>query len=341
MTQMPLSRRMRESLGVTIAVWFHEATPRQQILGFLRQALDDMELFVQPEHISVVIDGCHAAIAPAHEAVQELQQRSRCWPSVHVKEENEGQGGAVAYGVERLLAETDVEYICTRDVDGDHDVYDMPQMYRRLLEIESHEGTDHVYVIGGRSNRHRPMGYARGELEGALNEVTVQSLTAVGKPPQLKYCRLYEGHPDFQSGFKIYTRWSAGVTATSLREAHAREPQLQPLRWGVQFISTVELLSRGAIPASVCRLTYDEQPQSTFEGYDDLPVAYGQQIAWLCRRLELAPEVAWPVIDASLAGTLFATVPEGWDTVLALRQCIARDAWGSAPPPVFRRGAMF
>jgi hypothetical protein len=339
---MTLSALARERLGMTLAVWFPADMPAADALGFLRQTLDDVELFVRPEHCALVVDGCPTAVEPARDAAREVARRcGGAEPPVVVNEVNEGQGGAVACGLEWLLENPPVQYLCTRDSDGDHDIYDVPQLLRRVLEVEDQEGTDAVFGVGARGDLHRPMGYARGELEGVLNEVTLTALTAAGYAPRLQHCRLHGPWPDLQSGFKLYTRRTAGLAARSLREAHLREPEILPLRWGVQFVTTTELLRDGAIPVTHHRLTYDQQPQTTFEGADDLARAYGVQIAWLMRRLQMPPERAWPILDAALCATLYATTPGGWETLLALREYVAREAWDDAPPLEPRRGAMF
>ncbi|MCE5216181.1 hypothetical protein LLH03_04025 [bacterium] len=336
-----LSQRLRRDLGMTVAVWFAPDTAPETALGFLRQTLDDAELFVDPQNVVLVVDGCPGAVDPVLRAAEEMQERCGSSPRVDVQEQNLGQGGAVARGLEVLLDTTEAQYLCTRDVDGDHDLYDLPQLARRLEQLRDSEGQEGVFVVGSRADRHRPMGYARGELEELLNEVTVQTLTALGSPPDLRHCRLYEGYADFQSGYKVYTRQTAQEAAQALRVADATEPSEEVLRWGVQFISTVELLRQGAVPASVNRLTYDQQPQTTFEGHDDLPRAFGRQLAWLFRHLQVRPELAWPILDTALAGTLLATVPGGSETLLNLREYVAQHTWRQSAPRPWPRGMMF
>lgn len=338
---MTLSALARERLGMTLAIWFPAHMPADAALQFLRQTLDDVELFVDPAHCVLVVDGCPTAVAPAEAAAREVAERCGTTPPLVVKQVNEGQGGAVACGLEWLLANTSVQYLCTRDADGDHDIYDVPQLLRRVLEVQEQERTDAVFGVGARSDLHRPMGYARGELEGVLNEVTLMTLASMGHPVKLQYCRLHGPWPDLQSGFKLYTRTTADLAARSLREAHRREPHLLPLRWGVQFITTAELLHAGAVPVTHLRLTYDQQPQTTFEGADNLARAYGIQLAWLMRRFSIPPQRAWPILDAALCATLYGTTPGGWETLLSLRKFVAREAWGDSPPPAPQRGAMF
>ena len=240
---------MRHDLGMTIPVWFPPHCPLDRCRAYLRRTLDDVELFAHPANVVLVVDGCPRAVEPTQEAAAEVRVRSGASPQVAIKVQNEGQGGAVAFGLERLLGVPQLRYFCARDADGDHDIYDVPPMLRRLRELEAEAG-ERVWVLGSRADLHRPMGYARGELETVLNEVTVEALTTAGSPPLLTACRVYGHYPDLQSGFKLYNRWSARVTAGSLRDAAAREPQKLPLRWGVQFISTAQLLREGGVGRS-------------------------------------------------------------------------------------------
>lgn len=338
---MTLSARMREAAGMTIAVWAPPDEPPASTLSLLVRTLDDVELFIDPRNVVLVVDGSPAAEAPAHEAAQIVRARAGSSPRVDCRQANEGQGGAVLRGLEALLGAPGINYLCTRDMDGDHDIYDVPQLYRRLEELVEQEGAGNAFVVGARESLHRPMGYARGEFETVLNEVTVCALTAAGHPPDLTRCRSYAGYPDFQTGFKMYTRHSAQTVVEALRAAQAEHPRELPLRWGVQFITTLELLLSGATPAQVCRLTFDEQPKTTFEGLADLPRAYGCQIAWLLRRLSLSPEMAWPIVDGALCATLFATTPGGWEIIGLLREYVADRVWGLPAPPAPRRGFMF
>lgn len=336
-----LSRGMQETTGMTVAIWVGEDADLNEAAALLHRTLDDVELFVRPRNVVLVIDGCPHIRGPTEDVCDAVEERCGNRPRIEENEENEGQGGAVASGIELLLAETEVNYICTRDMDADHDIYDVPQLYRKLRKVQDHEGSDKAFVVGERADLHRPMGYGRGELEAMLNEVTIQGLTATGCVPQLKHCRMYRHYPDFQSGFKMYTRPAARAAAEALRGLDDRRPDLEPLKWGVQFISTVELLLQKAVPASIQRLTFDEQPRTTFVGHGNFAQAYGRQVAWLFQRLQLKPETGWAILDNSLARTMLVTVAGGYETIVELREYVAEHTWGSEAPPAPPRGWMF
>ena len=286
MSRLTLAQGMRQRVGATIAVWFPDSLSPEAILTQIERTLDDSELFVAPRNIVLVVDGCPQAEGPARDAAQAFRERCGEAPLVIAKPNNEGQGGAVCCGIEALLAAGEVEYIACRDGDGDHDIYDLPPMFRLLRSIAAHESTDNAYVIGSRGSLHRPMGFARGEFEAIINRVKVTAVNAhlaaqachseaaapahgchseeaalatdeesrrsaaVGTPKandeiphpcgvrndrasgvrsdrpggvaiDERYTALQGDVPDFQSGYKLYTRRTAQVTAEALRQAHA------------------------------------------------------------------------------------------------------------------------
>jgi len=344
-SSLTLAARMRESLGTTIAVWFPESMDPDEMAAQIARTLDDSELFCRPCNIVLVVDGCPAAVQPTRRAAEEFRARCSEAPVVIEKGNNEGQGGAVCCGIEYLLARADVQYIGCRDGDGDHDIYDLPPMFRLLQSIEAHENTDNAFVVGCRGSLHRPMGFARGEFERILNRVKMTALNAClaaeGRAVDERYCALQGDEPDFQSGYKLYTRRTANIAASGLRRAHAAQPERKPLRWGVQFISSAELLLSGAITGAIHRLTYDDQPQSTFEGKHNYAEAYGRQIAWLYDRLGTPPAAGIAWIDAAIMRSQYGTVEGGWQELLALRRYVIEACFtGQSPLAPPRRGEM-
>lgn len=345
MTQT-LSRQMRDHLALAIPVWFSPEMPPARMRELLGQTLADCELFLQPQHIALVVDGCPQAEEPTRQAAADFARRVGETPLVLTKSNNEGQGGAVCCGFEHYLAQTGVQYLASRDADGDHDVYDLPQLFRHLRLIEARERTDHAFVLGQRGSLHRPMGLARGEYERLLNEVTLLAvrwaLAREGQAPDLRYCQRLPEPPDFQSGYKLYTRRTAEAFVHSLREADATHPEAQVLRWGIQFLSTVDLLMQGAVAGSVYRLTYDEQPQSSFENADNRLLAYGQQFVWLYRRLQIPLSVGLAWWDEAILRTNWSTAPGGWEELLAIRAYLGEQVWpGEALPRAPGRHVMF
>jgi len=341
---MTLSVRMREAVGSVIPVWFPEDMPAWGMLELLSATLNDAELFAGPERIVLVVDGCPGAVEPTEQAAAELAARAGGPPTVIVTQRNEGKGAAICTGFERLLADDAVTALNVRDADGDHDIYDLPQLYRLFEQMRDQERTDDVFVVGCRGSLTRPLGFARGENEQMLNRLTVDALnhrlSREGGAIDERYTGRYGRAPDLQSGYKMYSRTAAQVVMASLRAADEAEPELEVMRWAVEFIPTVELLLRGFIPGALYRLTYDGQPQTTFDE-SDLPRAYSKQIAWLFRRLELPHEVGRRLLDNALSATEYVTAAAGAQHLAALREQVIEECYPDRAGEKAARGGDF
>ncbi|MFW5866505.1 MAG: hypothetical protein ACOCX2_01725, partial [Armatimonadota bacterium] len=241
-----LAPQMRATVGSMIPVWFGETTSPEEILGFLGSTLDDAELLVDPSRLVLVVDGCPRAEEPTRRAVAEFAQRAGAEPQVIVKSENSGKGGAVCTGFERLLEDEAVEVLNIRDADGDHDIWDLPQLFRQFMTVRESVGRDDVFVVGGRETLARPMGFARSELEHLLNRLTIDAVNATlasgGRCVDERFTARYDRAPDFQSGYKLYSRSAAQAVIDAVSEAHDARPDLRVPWWGVEFVPTVELL---------------------------------------------------------------------------------------------------
>lgn len=347
---MSLGARMRRSVGSMIPVWFPEQMPADRRLSFLRDTLADVELFVDPRRLVLVVDGCPPAEESAREAAGELAERTGTPPQVVVRETNGGKGAAVCTGLERLLEDDSVDVLSIRDADGDHDIYDLPALCRLFERVREHrcaEGADRpddLFVIGRRGSLSRSLGFARGQLEDVLNRVTVQAVNVVlagrGSAIDERFTARYRGAPDLQSGYKLYSRSAARVVIDALRDADRDRPDLQVMRWGMEFIPSVELLLRGFVPAALHRLTWDGQPQTTFDD-SDLPHAYARQISWLFERLDLPAEVGVRVLDAALGACEYITAASGPAHLTAIRERVISRCWGDHPATPPGRGQLF
>ncbi|MEA3403937.1 MAG: glycosyltransferase [Armatimonadota bacterium] len=347
---MSVAEGARERLGSIVPVWFPPEMPQQRMLAFLRGTLVDVELFVAPERLVLVVDGCPEAEKPTHQVARELAERAGGPAQVLVREVNGGKGEAVCTGLERLLEDRAVEVISIRDADGDHDVYDLPQLFRlfervrRHLAEEGHSRPDDLFVMGCRPSLTRSLGLARGELEPVLNRLTFDAvslrLSARGEAVDQRFTARYGPAPDFQSGYKLYSRSAARAVIEALRGAHDARPELEVMRWGVEFVPTVELLLRGFVPAALQRLTWNGQPQTTFDD-SDLPHAYARQIAWLFERLELPAGIGMRLLDNALGACEYVTAPRGPEHLAAIRQQVIERCyadWQASPPG---RGELF
>lgn len=326
-----------------IPVWFPEQMPPERMYQFLSHTLEDVELFVAPSRLVLVVDGCARAEEPTRRAATEFAERAGEEPRVICAAENSGKGGAVCTAFERLLEDETVEALNIRDADGDHDIWDLPQLFTLFETVRERVGED-LFVVGGRGTLARPMGFGRSELERLLNRLTIDAVNAAlagaGRCVDERFTARYGRAPDFQSGYKIYSRSAARVVVDAISEAHAAAPDLRVPWWGVEFVPTVELLLRGFTPAAIYRLTWDGQPQTTFES-DDLAHAYARQVAWLFERLNLPAGVAMPLLDNALTACEYVTAPRGPQVLADLRD----EVIGRVCPDLSRdlpgRGEMF
>lgn len=343
-TARPLAPRMRESLGSMIPVWFPREMPAEQIYRFLSGTLADVELFVAPSRLVLVVDGCPHSEEPAHRAAAEFAERAGAEPQVICERENSGKGGAVCTGLARLLEDEAVEVLNIRDADGDHDVWDLPQLFRLFQTVRRSIGGDDLFVVGGRETLSRPMGFARSELEHLLNRMTIDAVNATlagqGRCIDERFTARYGRAPDFQSGYKLYSRSAARVVVDAVGKARASQPDLRIPWWGVEFVPTVELLLRGFIPAELHRPTWDGQPQTTFDD-SDLSHAYSRQISWLFERLDLPAEVAMPMLDNALTACEYITSPRGPEVLASLRREVIERVYPAWARELPGRGEMF
>ena len=326
---------MRGQLGCVVPVWYPEHMPEDEMRGFLAATLADAELFLAPERIALVVDGCARAISPTHQVAEGFAERAGAEPQVIVKPHNEGKAAALCDGFERLLADDAITAICARDGDADHDIYDLPQLFRLLCQMREQEGGDHVFVVGCRGSLTRPLGFARGMLEPVLNRVTMAAvnhhLAADGQAVDERYTGRYEPFPDFQSGYKLYTRSAAKVVVQGLRAADQTRGDLDVMRWGSEFITTVELLARGFVPGAIYRLTWDGQPQTTFDE-SNLPASFSCQLSWLFDRLRTPASAASVMLDNALSASDYVTAPDGEGRLAAIREQVISACFPDADP---------
>ncbi len=319
-----LAAKFRERVGMVIPTWFPPTMPLDEVKQFLRLTLADVELFARPERVLLVVDGCPTALPAAHEAAGEVARRTGTHSVVLDAGVNRGKGGAISNGFRRLLEWGDTELLCVRDADNDHSIYDLPALLGVAAKIEQVEQTDNYWVLGRRRSLERPLGFPRGEYERILNVLTCRAvdfaLAREGRARVTTYHAAQGPTPDLQSGYKLYTRATAGRLIEGLERADREDPT-EPLRWGAEFVPAVELYMRGAILGEASRSTYDVQPQTTFDESDRVD-AFGKQIAWLFRRLAIPVQAAQAWLDGVLAATPIRALAGGWEELLALRRYV-------------------
>lgn len=321
----PLSERMKSSLGMVVPVWFPADTEEAMVYRLLSDALADVELFVEPPNVLLYVDGCPRAEGTVWQVVEEAADRLSAPFAATVAATNLGKGGAVATAFEELLQRPGVRYLCVRDCDGDHSIYDLPHLFRLATQIEDAEEADLVGVCGRRFSLHRPLGFWRGEYELIVSELTWECLKIAlgreGRTPREQYMNAYGRIPDVQSGYKVYTRAAAEIVAHSIRRADAEHPGLGLMGWGVEVVPFVEIILAGGVFGEVQRLAWQTQPVSGFD-QTARTQEYAREAIWVFKRLGIGPAAAGRLLDAILPRSTLYQDPAGRSELLKMRSLV-------------------
>ena len=299
------AKDIRGRLVTIVPVWYPEDLAGTSAAELLAETLGDIERVSRPEHVCLVVDG-QPRWAPVAEAEAEQVAENGGKPHVLVLPENEGKGAAVRAGMERMLDATDCPYFVVRDADGDHFTNDVPSLFRLARQIEGDADAGGVLVVGARADRRRPMGLVRGELErwvvSFIWDALRYGLAARGRAVNETFLGPYDPTPDLLSGFKLYTREAARLSAEGMTRAMADHPELRVGRYAGEVVPVVETLLAGGVVGQMVRGTLEGQPVSGFASLKRLDV-YPSRILWTAKRLELPPEVALQLFDNAVART--------------------------------------
>lgn len=314
---------MRPLVGVVVPAYFSAKPSDELVSHLLRMTLGECVGYVRPENTWVVVDGD----ARTERLVGQLReaQRAEHGTTFHViaLPENRGKFWAIKEGIAALLENSpEVFYIAIRDGDGDHDIAEVPSLTRAALHLSETYGHTRVIVLGSRRSRHHPMGMLRGELEGMLDQVTLDALAyrlaCEGRALNLCHCHSHSMAPDLSSGFKVYGR----CIAQELFVEHV--PQLACLssndywHYGPETVAVVEALLIGAVIGEKLRLTWNGQPTTSFGEFNQVSL-YGELLAWVYARLDIPLDVAAQFYDNRVAPLMLHTAPQGSETIAALR----------------------
>ncbi len=308
--------QMKATTGMVIPVWFPEAMPLEEMEAVLAPCLVDVKPFAQAENVVVVVDGS----PQAHIAAQRAQEKLGNF-EILFKEQNEGKGGAVTSGIERLLKNPAVQFIVTRDHDNDHLVNDALNLVRFAAQLQRETDSDLVMSVGRRTSVHRHLGFVRGEYEWAMNEVIFEAvkfaLAREGNTVNTQYFAAYEPVPDMQTGFKCYTRVTAQLLVDALQRAPQETPDLDVRRHGAEVPVIVETLLRGGTIGEVTRLAWENQPLTTYDLAGRVQVK-GTVLAWALRRTDVPLAVARQLLSNAIARRLMAKEEKGLTDLLLL-----------------------
>ena len=310
---------MRRHTGVVIPVYFAaEADPG---LGQTLLA-DNVHAYVQqvddPARICLSVDGAEHGMEIAEALAAECGVVAVCTP------DNMGKMNGLRHGVRALWEREELRYVAAVDSDGDHFANELLNLVRAAVHVQQLEGGE-VLVLGRRSSKHRPMGFLRGELEELADRVLLDALafraTKSGEPLRMEYATTHEECPDFQSGFKLYSRGVVEPVFLGESELCALAPAAY-YRHGCEAVVVVEALLAGARLVLVARSTFNEQPVSAFGQYNRERLV-ADKIIWPCKRLEVPALFVEQWLRNHLPRLLLNTlVPEGKQELLQIRRLV-------------------
>jgi hypothetical protein len=243
-------------------------------------------------------------------------------------------------GVDHLLENPDLAYFICVDQDGDNFANEILNIVRAAESIREQALTDRIMVLGQRSSMHRPLGFLRGELEELADRILLDALSyhaaVTGKPLRMEHAFTFSEHPDFHSGYKLFSRPIAEAVFRS-------EPNLAGTseacyyRHAVEAVMTVEALEAGAYFGVVNRSTFNEQPVSAF-GLMGREQLMADTIVWPCKRLGIPVEFVRQWMDNHMPRLLLDTLrPDGGTELQTIRRLVL-EAWGEGdtPPSLMR-----
>lgn len=200
-------RQVREMAGMVVPVWFSRKTASCLAEELLTLTLDNYEEYVRPENVCLVVDGDERSLGMARRVQKALAKGGGSFEVLHLKEnkgkhyaategilhlmasERRGLGGAGELAVatssretaglirgRRSLPAEGIRYFVVRDCDADHFICDLPNLVRSAHNISVQEKTKRVLVIGRRIDRHRPLGFRRGQKEELCNRILLDAM---------------------------------------------------------------------------------------------------------------------------------------------------------------------
>jgi len=287
-----------------------------------------------PRRICLSVDGVTCGADIAAELANHFGVRQMA------SEEPLGKLQGARLGVDHLLDDPALEYFVCVDQDGDHFANELLNMIRAAECIREQARTDRITVLGQRSSMHRPMGFLRGELEELADRMLLDAVTyhaaLTGHPLRMEHAFTFSEHPDFHSGYKLFSRPVAEAVFRSAPNL-AGTSEACYYRHAVEAVMTVEALEAGAYLGVINRSTFNEQPVSAF-GLMGRERFMADAIIWPCKRLEIPVEFVRQWLDNHMPRLLLDTLrPDGGNELQAIRRLVL-EAWGvgDAPPSLMR-----
>ena len=276
MTAQQAFQIMYYKTGVVIPVYFPKGIDRAQGEVLLRDTTAHYCTQIQdPANICLSVDGAIHGETEVSKLAREFGVSTCISPT------NRGKFSGAQQGVAQLLNNPDIQCIALVDQDGDHFANELLNFIRTAIHIN----LDRVLVLGNRISRHRPMGFARGDLEELADRVLLDALTyhaaQTDHPLRLEYANTLDEFPDFHSGYKVFSRASA-------QDVFSTEPELANCsetcyyRHACEAVMIVKCLTQNGYLGVVNRRTFNEQPITTFGLYNRQQLI-ADKILWPCK----------------------------------------------------------
>ena len=327
-------KRLRHKTGVVIPVYLPQGTENGPDAVLLEETTASYCAQVsEPAAICLSVDGADFGTDVAQRLSTDYGT------SLSVVPDNRGKLWGAIHGARTLLDNDTLDYIAVVDQDGDHFANELLNFVRAADHVQAQTGDDRVVVLGRRISLHRPMGFLRGELEDLADHVILDALhyhaAVTGTPLRLEYASLFDAAPDFQSGYKLFSR----VTAKAVFDRDPKFAGVPPnayYRHACETVMSIEALESGARLGVVNRSTFNEQPVTHF-GKLNQAQATADMIIWACKRLDVPLPFVCQWIDNHSPRLLLNTiVPEGQETLAQLRRLVVEaftpEQADTAPP---------
>ncbi len=314
--------RVREIAGMVVPVHFARGTAESLAEKLLLLTMDNFEKYVRPKNVCLVVDGDERSLRTAKAVQRTLTKNGAASFEILDLEENRGKHYAVTEGILRLKARREIGYFVVRDCDADHFISDVPNLVRAAHHIAETEKTDRVLIIGRRIDRHRPLGFRRGQMEELCNRVLLDAmnywLARKGRILNTQYYSPYGDVPDFKSGYKVYSRGIA-------KAAFKRKPPFLCLdprdfwRHGAEPFPIVEAVMAGGVIGEMNRTTFDVQPTTTFTESSAIDM-HVKTLAWAFCRLRIPLPCAEQIFNNHVPRLLLASDPSGREQLDSIKR---------------------
>jgi hypothetical protein len=305
------SAAIRERTALVMPQWFAPEVDAEHAFRIMTANLADVDLYVKPSRLCLVIDHC-AAAQEAAETLNERRKTSGLEPYLLIRNaENLGQGESLVRGFQELMDRgCRSDWYVARDADGDHLVNDLPSLARMANQIAAL--ADGCYmVIGRRVNLRRSLGWLRGELEEWINSVLMACLAyrLARREQTIDQRFMYpEGSwPDVQSGYKLYS--SELVRQTIAEYARLKEPpwDSDASRFLSQIVPFWLCIEAGGLCGEAIRSSLVALSASSF-GPDTFRRQYRTKLHYAITRSELPLAVASRIaLDRARHGDLWTS----------------------------------